>query len=110
MKELPRNMQENGTSRETNRLYAINGRQEQENLPDVVTSMIQVFDFGVYVLLVPGVSLSFVTPSVAANFDVILEQPSEPFSVSTLNGESILAERVYRNCPIFVNHKVPLLI
>ncbi|KAH0755813.1 hypothetical protein KY290_026083 [Solanum tuberosum] len=42
---------------------------------------------------------------IAMNFDAIPEQISEPFSVSTPVGESILAERVYRDCPIFVNHK-----
>ncbi|WMV44903.1 hypothetical protein MTR67_038288 [Solanum verrucosum] len=67
--------------------------------------MIQVFDFTIYVWLDPGASLSFVTPYVAMNFDVIPEQLSEPFSVSTPVGESILAERVYRDCPISVNHK-----
>ncbi|KAG5568314.1 hypothetical protein H5410_064671 [Solanum commersonii] len=50
-------------------------------------------------------SLSFVTPYVAMNFDVIPEQLSEPFSVFTPVGEFILAERVYRDCPVFVNHK-----
>ncbi|KAH0669628.1 hypothetical protein KY289_024121 [Solanum tuberosum] len=53
----------------------------------------------------PGASFSFVTPYVAMNFDVIPKQLSEPFNVSTPVGESILAERVYRDCPIFVNHK-----
>ncbi|KAH0710411.1 hypothetical protein KY284_011838 [Solanum tuberosum] len=52
-----------------------------------------------------GASLSFVTPYVAMNFDVIPEQLSEPFSVSTPVGESILTERVYRDCPISVNNK-----
>ncbi|KAH0715889.1 hypothetical protein KY284_008794 [Solanum tuberosum] len=94
-----------GTSGGTNRLYAINSHQEQEDSPDVVTGMIQVFDFTLYALLDLGASLSFVTPYVAMNFDVIPEQLSEPFSVSTPFGESILAERVYRDCPIFVNHK-----
>ncbi|KAK4737058.1 hypothetical protein R3W88_000755 [Solanum pinnatisectum] len=61
------------TGRGTNRLYAINNRQEQENSPDVVTGMIQVFDFTIYALLDPGTSLSFVTPYVAMNFDVIPE-------------------------------------
>ncbi|KAG5614612.1 hypothetical protein H5410_014436 [Solanum commersonii] len=89
----------------TNHLYAINNCQEQEDSPDVVTGMIQVFDFTVYALLDPGVSLSFVTPYVAMNFDVIPEQLSEPFSVSTPVGRSILVERVYGDCPIFVNHK-----
>ncbi|KAH0641167.1 hypothetical protein KY285_037753 [Solanum tuberosum] len=94
-----------GTGGGTNLLYAINSRQEQEDSPDVVTGMIQVFDFTIYALLDPGASLSFVTPFTAMNFDVIHEKLSEPFSVSTLVGESILAERVYRDCSIFVNHK-----
>ncbi len=32
----------------TNRLYVITSRQEQENSPDIVTSMIKVFTFYVY--------------------------------------------------------------
>ena len=62
-----------GTGGGTNRLYVINNRQEQEDSPDVVTGMIQVFDFTVYALLDPGASLYFVTPYVAMNFDVIPE-------------------------------------
>ena len=38
------------------------------------------------------------------NFDILPEKLSEPFSISTPVGESILAERVYRDCSIFVNH------
>ncbi|KAG5612366.1 hypothetical protein H5410_023647 [Solanum commersonii] len=38
----------------------------------------------------PRASLSFVTSYVAMNFDVIPEQLSEPFSVSTPVGESIV--------------------
>ncbi|KAH0776371.1 hypothetical protein KY290_007782 [Solanum tuberosum] len=94
-----------GTGGGSNRLYAITSRQEQENSPDVVIGMIRVFDFTVYALLDPGVSLSFVTSYVAMNFNVLPEQLSESFSVSTPVGESILAERVYRDCPISVNHK-----
>ncbi|KAG5590150.1 hypothetical protein H5410_040664 [Solanum commersonii] len=52
-----------------------------------------------------GASLSFVTPYVAMNFDVLLEKHLEPFSVSTPVGESILAERFYRDCIIDVNQK-----
>ncbi len=43
------------------------------------------------------------TPYVVMNFDVLPEQLLEPFSVSTPVGESILAERVYRDCVISVN-------
>lgn len=40
------------------------------------------------------------------NFDVLLEQLNEPFSVSTPVGvgESIIVERFCCDCPIFVNH------
>nr|AAV31185.2 Gag-pol polyprotein, putative [Solanum tuberosum] len=89
----------------TNRLYDIKSRQEQENSRDVVAGMIQFFDITVYALLDPEANLSFVTLDVAMNFDVIPEQLSEPISVSTPIGESILAERVYRDCLVSVNHK-----
>ncbi|KAH0722658.1 hypothetical protein KY290_005316 [Solanum tuberosum] len=39
------------------------------------------------------------------NFDVLPEQLLEPFSVSTHIGEYILAERVYRDCPVSVKQK-----
>ena len=39
------------------------------------------------------------------NFDIIPEKLSEPFSVSTPIGESILIKRVYRDCPISASHK-----
>jgi len=62
--------------------------------------MIKVFTFDVYAFLDPGESLSFVTPYVASNFDVLPEKLCEPFWVSTPVGESILAERGYRDCVI----------
>ncbi|KAH0683010.1 hypothetical protein KY289_020762 [Solanum tuberosum] len=67
--------------------------------------MIKVFTLDVYALLDPGASLSFVTPYVVMNFDVLTEKLCEPFSVSTLVGESILAKRVYHDCDISINHK-----
>ena len=45
------------------------------------------------------------TPYISMNFDILPEQLLEPFSVSTPVGDSILAERVYRDCPVFINHK-----
>ncbi|XP_049349482.1 uncharacterized protein LOC125814073 [Solanum verrucosum] len=62
-----------------NRLYAITSHQEQEDSPDVVIGMIQVFNSDVFTLLDLGASLSFVTPYVAMNYDVL----PEPFGVST---------------------------
>ncbi|KAH0698695.1 hypothetical protein KY284_012910 [Solanum tuberosum] len=43
-----------GTGGGANRLYPITSRQEQENSPDVVTGMIEVFTLDVYALLDPG--------------------------------------------------------
>ena len=38
------------------------------------------------------------------NFDLSPEKLREPFSVSALVREPILAERVYRDCHVFVSH------
>ena len=72
-------------------MYDLNNHQEHENSPNIVTGMIQVFDFTVYAFLYLGAILSFVTPYADLNFDIIPEQLSEPFSVSTLVSESVLA-------------------
>ena len=82
-----------------------NQSSRADNSLDVVIGMIKVFTLDVYALLDPGTSLSFVTPYVANKFDVIPEKLYEPFCVSTPVGESILAERVYRDCVISINHK-----
>ena len=87
-----------------NRLYA-NSRQEQENSPNVVIGTIKVFTFDVYDLLDPGASLYFVNPYVANKFEILHEKICEPFCVSTPVGESILEERVYRDCRNSINHK-----
>ena len=60
--------------------------------PEVVTGMIQVIDFTFYALLDSGASLSFVTLYDVMNFDFIPKQLIESFSVSTPDGEYILAE------------------
>ena len=45
----------------TNLLDSLNNRQEHENSPEIVTSMVHVFDYTYYALVNPGASLSFVT-------------------------------------------------
>ncbi|XP_015054758.1 uncharacterized protein LOC107001101 [Solanum pennellii] len=87
------------------RLYDSHNRQEHENSPDVVTSMIQVFDFIVYALFDVGVSLYFGTTYVSVKFEIIREPLSEPFSGSTPVGKSILEERFYRDYPISFSYK-----
>ena len=74
--------------------------------PDVVTGMLQVFNFDVYAILDPSANLSFVSPYVAMKFSIDPEILLEPYSVYNLVGESIVASRVFRGCPISIMHHV----
>ena len=85
-----------------NMFYALKGREEQEKSGDVVNSNLHVITFPVYELFDPGSTLSFVTPLVASKFNLLPEILHEPFLVSTPIGDSIRAERVYRDYPITV--------
>lgn len=42
------------------------------------------------------------------NFNILYDQHSELFNVSNLLYESSIGQRVYRYCPIFVNHKITM--
>jgi len=42
-------------------------------------------------------------------FEILPDVLEEPFSVSTPVGDSIVAKRVYRSCPISLSHKVTLV-
>ncbi|XP_070034721.1 uncharacterized protein [Nicotiana tomentosiformis] len=77
-------------------------RQDSEAYPDVVTGILTVQSYDVYALIDPGSTLSYVTPYVAMEFGIEQEQLHEPFSVSTLVGESIVAVRIYRDCVVTV--------
>ena len=66
--------QESGTSFDApkrNNFYALHSRGEQEESLDVVTGMLQLFSGYVYDLLDPDATLSFVTPLVSKNFNVL---------------------------------------
>ena len=64
-----------------NLFYALMARGEQENSPNVVSCMLQVFSSNFYGFLDLGATLSFVTPLVARKFDVLRNVLIEPFSV-----------------------------
>ncbi|XP_069143317.1 uncharacterized protein [Solanum lycopersicum] len=89
-----------------NRFYTLKGREKQEKSVDVVTGTLHVFSFPVYALLDSGSTLSFVTPLVASKFDLHPEILHEPFLVSTLIGESIRAEKSYKDFLINVLDRV----
>lgn len=53
----------------------------------------------------PGSTLSFVSPYLASRFDRTTEYLLEPFSISTLVGDSILAERVYKDYSVLIYYR-----
>ncbi|MCF6774915.1 hypothetical protein L3H44_11020, partial [Corynebacterium sp. MC-12] len=89
-----------------NWFYPLHGRQGVDKVPDVVASMLKVFDFDVYALIDPSATLSFVTSFVAKKFHVDPELLHESYEVSTPIGASIIARKVYRSCPICILHKI----
>ncbi|XP_075076665.1 uncharacterized protein LOC142163291 [Nicotiana tabacum] len=89
-----------------NRLYALADRQDTEARGDVVIGMLTIFTFDVYALIDPGSTLSYVTPYIAKNFGIEPEKLCEPFKVSTLVGESVIARCIYKGCPVKVHHRL----
>ena len=53
--------------------------------------------------------MSFVTPLVAMKFDILPDILDEIFSVSTPVGDSVVAKRVYKGCPISLPNRVTLV-
>uniref|UniRef100_M1DAF1 Gag-pol polyprotein n=1 Tax=Solanum tuberosum TaxID=4113 RepID=M1DAF1_SOLTU len=87
----------------------IRTRGDQESSPDLVTSMLKVFQIDVYDLLDPSATLSFVTPYVAMRFDVLPNVLLEPSSMSTPIGDSVMPKRVYRKCPTSLFYRFTLI-
>ncbi|WMV24599.1 hypothetical protein MTR67_017984 [Solanum verrucosum] len=108
-KDIESSSGSSGYTPKQNRLYALQTRGDQESSSDVVTGMLRVLHIDVYDLLDLGATLSFVTPYIAMRFGVLLEVFLEPFSVSTPVGDSVVAKRVYRRCPISLYHIVTLI-
>ena len=92
-----------------NRFSVLCSKVVKEDSPDVVTSMLQVYTIDVYALVVPGATLSFVTPLVAKKFDVLPDIFGEPFVLTTPVGDSVVAKRVFGNFPISLLCRVTLV-
>ncbi|XP_049345785.1 uncharacterized protein LOC125810322 [Solanum verrucosum] len=93
-----------------NKFYALQTQQHHNDSPNVVTDMLKEFQLDAYALLDLGATLSFVTPYVAMRFDVDPDILYNPFHVSTHTGDSIVAKRVYKNCPILFLIELLMLI
>ena len=75
----------------------------------MVTTTLHVFSFPVYALVETGSTLYFVTSLVSRKFDLLPKILHEPSLVSTPIRDHIRAERVYRDCPISILEKSPML-
>ena len=68
--------------------------------------MLKVFSIDVYALLDLDATLSFVTPLVVKNFKIFPDILHETFIASNPVGESVVAKKVYNNCPIMFPNRV----
>ncbi|WMV58299.1 hypothetical protein MTR67_051684 [Solanum verrucosum] len=105
-------VEENGSGSNApkqNTFYAIQTRGEQEGFPDVINGMLRVFQLDVYALFDPGAKLSFVTPYVAMRFDVLPDVLLDHFFIVTPFGDSVVANRVDRRCPVYLSYRVTLV-
>ncbi|WMV25033.1 hypothetical protein MTR67_018418 [Solanum verrucosum] len=98
------------------REYALKFTQLSKYAPTMIvdsrarmSKFVSVFQLDVYAFVDPGGTLSFVTPYVAMRFDVFPNVLLEPFIVSSPIGDSVVAKRVYRKCPISLSHRVTLV-
>ena len=84
----------------------VSNQVDQDCSTVVVTSMLQLFSFDLYILLDPRATLTFVNPIVSMKFDILPNKLDEPFSVSTLVDDTVVAKRVYKGCPISFPNRV----
>lgn len=68
--------------------------------------MLGVLYYDEYALLDLGENVSFVASFLANKFHVCPKFLHEPYEVSNLIGESIIAQKVYRGCPMSILLKV----
>ena len=67
-----------------NNFYTLCTSVEKNTFPDVVISMLEIYNIDSYALLYPG---AIVRPPIAKKFDTLPNILHEPFLVSTLVGE-----------------------
>ncbi|XP_070039101.1 uncharacterized protein [Nicotiana tomentosiformis] len=94
-----------GSSGGQNCFYALIGRQDSEASPDVVTGILTIHSHAIYALMDLGSTFSYITPFIAGKLDMRSELLPQPVEVSTLVGDSIIANHVYRDCTVLINDR-----
>ena len=72
----------------------------------MVIGLLKLFSIYVYVLPNKGTTLSFVIPFISKKFEILPDILNEPFIVFTWVSESVVAKRVFGNCPIMLPNRV----
>ena len=88
----------NGQTGDRAHYYAFPGRSEAETSDAVITGNLLVYDCTDSVLFDPGSTFSYVSSSFATGLNLYCELLDMPIRVSTLVGESVIVEKVYRSC------------
>ncbi|VVA35062.1 PREDICTED: retrotransposon, partial [Prunus dulcis] len=88
-------------ARDTGRVYHMSQQQAQAS-PDVVTGTLSVFGTPARILIDPGATHSFVTPSFAHNADVQPSALRNELAISVPTGEIFYVGTVYRDSPVLV--------
>lgn len=68
--------------------------------------MLKIYNFDVYWLLNLSDNLSFLTPFLAAKFDMSPKILLECFSIDNFVGESVVLKRIYQNYSMSILHKI----
>ncbi|XP_070021321.1 uncharacterized protein [Nicotiana sylvestris] len=79
-----------------NRFYALTDRQDSEASPDIVIGILTIHSHAIYALIDPYSTFSYITPFIAGKLDMRSELLPQLVEVSTLVGDSIVANHVYR--------------
>ncbi|XP_060216698.1 uncharacterized protein LOC132644138 [Lycium barbarum] len=83
------------------RFFAL-ARQDVDACDAVVTCILTVCSHPVFILMDLGSTYSYVSPFYAACLERVLDYIDAPFLVSTPVGESIVVDRVYRDCIVSI--------
>ena len=88
----------NGRTGDRAHCYAFPGRSEAETSDAVIIGNLLVCDCMASVLFDPGSTFSYVSSAFATGHNLNCESLDMAIRVSTLVGESVIVEKVYRSC------------
>ncbi|KAL5756115.1 hypothetical protein ACOSQ2_020861 [Xanthoceras sorbifolium] len=86
-------------SRAPARVYGVRA-QEDKDAPDVIASIISIFDTTAIALIDPGSTYLYICDAMLKHRNLETEPTEYDVLVSNPIGQSVVVNRVYRNCPI----------